>query len=265
MLSAIRYGARSVMTFSRPWLFLVLGAVSAVLMVMAYNWFAHELAISQVPRAPLPLTLFGAQLQVINVLGMMFLSVPVAAQFAQEYRYRTLALAFLVAPRRWTLFVSKIAFSAVYIVVSIIVAWIVLAIVGPLIPNPVQPNGGLSSFLTALNPNLPWAGSLGTMWWKILIYVLVYMAFVVAFAIITKSQALGVMIPFFYVLIVESFGAIVDVAEATWFPSVLRPFMFGQAWLTSDPQYPFAGVVFFGYALIALVTAFLLFIRRDSK
>lgn len=265
MLSALRYGARSVLTFSRPWLFLFLGTVSTVLIVMIYNYFAQQLAVAMGPRAPRTLTLFGAQLQVINAFALMFLSIPVAAQFAQEYRYRTLTLAFLIAPKRWTVFVSKLLFSALYVALSVLVAWIVMVFVGPLIPTPINPSGGLSSFLTALSPQLPWAGTLGDSWLKILIYVLVYMSFVVSFAIITKSQALGVMIPFFYLTFVESFGAIVDVAEATWFPQWLRPFMHGQAWLTNDPQLPHAGLMFFGYAAIAFAIAFVLFVRRDSK
>ncbi len=280
MVNALRYGLVSSLKLSKPFLFFFISAL-VLFCVVELSQVAVGL-VNQVqlqmgtPGATDPasfpgLSTFGAQASVMNALFLFFLSIPVAGQFAQEYRFNMLANTFLMAPNRIADFASKTVFALLYVLVSVGLLSLAVVLLGPLLPLKLQDGTATASPIFATSANITWTMTLENSWWRVLLYVFGYMVIVMSLSIITKSQTLGVLLPFFYLGLVETVASFADVLvtqksiETNWIPEQLRFFRNGQAWINQDAAFSNAGLIYFGSCLILLVISLLLFLRRDTK
>lgn len=270
MLNSLRYGFATFLSFSKPITFLVLALITTYIVVAATQIIA-TVVIGLMPDAEVQtLGVFGARVNVMNAMVMFFLSVPVAGQFAQEFRFNTLASTFLVAPNRYTLFISKAAFALTYVFASIGIIWASFNFTASIFP-PALSGKGIFGPLYSANFELGWKLEESSDWWKVLVYVAGYMVIVIAMATITRSQTLGVLIPVFYLLFVEhgiglAFGLYrLESSELFNIFDPLRFFMQGQAWVNADAAYPYAGLIYFGGVMAMFMWSFILFVRRDAK
>lgn len=285
MINALRYGLASFLRLSKPFTFVFIATFVFLLMVelsqvaLRATFVAQQVLSSVAPSTEVQaapaefsgMTMFAAQANVMNALVLMFLSIPVAGQFAQEYRYNTVANAFLLAPRRTAVFVSKLALVLVYVSSSVALMWIALLFLGPLLPDPIRDGTQMYSPLYAAGLDISWQLTFQESWWRVLLYVCGYMTVVSAFAVITKSQTLGVLIPLFFLGLIETAAHISDllldggVIQLAWIPDQLRFFLQGQAWVNQDAGFPYASSIYFGGCLGLMLLSLLLFIRRDTK
>ncbi len=280
MVNALRYGLVSFLKLSKPFLFFIISTV-VLFCVVELSQVAvdlvHQLQLQLgTPGAAdqepfLGLSTFGAQASVMNALFLFFLSIPVAGQFAQEYRFNMLANTFLMAPNRIAVFFSKTTFALLYVVVSLGLFSLAVPLVGPLLPLKLQDGQAAASPVFATSANITWTMTFEDSWWRVLLYILGYMAIVISISIITKSQTLGALLPFFYLGLVETVAAFADflVTEGqittNWIPEQLRFFRNGQAWINNDAAFPNAGLIYFGGCLLLLAVSLVLFVRRDTK
>jgi len=281
VVNALRYGLVSFLKLSKPFLFLLISAI-VLFCVVELSQVAVGL-VNQIqlqlgaPSAIDPelfrgLSVFGAQATVMNALFLFFLSIPVAGQFAQEYRFNMLANTFLMAPNRYAVFFSKTTFALLYVVVSLGLLSLVLPLIGPVLPLKLLADGtATASPVFATSANIAWTMTFEDSWWRVLLYVLGYMAIVIGISIITRSQTLGALLPFFYLGLVETVAAFADFLvaqnqiQANWIPEQLRFFRNGQAWINHDAAFPHAGLIYFGGCLVLLAVSLVLFVRRDTK
>jgi hypothetical protein len=280
MLNALRYGLVSFLKLSKPFLFFGLSAVT-LFCVFELSQVAVglvntiQLQLGE-PGAVDPLTFrglssFGAQSSVMNALVLFFLSIPVAGQFAQEYRFNMLANTFLMAPNRIAVFFSKTTFALLYVVVALAVLVLAVVLLGPLLPIALQDGTANASPVFATSANITWTMTFADSWWRVLLYILGYMVVVISLSIITKSQTLGALLPLFYLGLVETVAAFADFLvaqgqiETNWIPEQLRFFRNGQAWINNDPGFPQAGLIYFGVCLVILAVSLILFVRRDTR
>lgn len=281
MVNALRYGLVSFLKLSKPFLFLLISALVLFCIVELSQVAAglvHQIQVQlgtpgAAEQEPFPgLSIFGAQASVMNALFLFFLSIPVAGQFAQEYRFTMLANTFLMAPNRIAVFASKTAFALLYVVVSLVLLSFAVALFGPALPLRIQDDGtATASPIFATSANISWTMTFEDSWWRVLLYILGYMAIVISISIITKSQTLGALLPFFYLGLVETVAAFADFLvaqnqiQANWIPEQLRFFRNGQAWINHDATFPNAGLIYFGGCLVLLVVSLVLFVRRDTR
>ncbi len=280
MVNALRYGLVSFLKLSKPFLFLLISA-AVLFCVVELSQVAVGL-VNQIqiqlgaPSAVDPelfrgLSVFGAQASVMNALFLFFLSIPVAGQFAQEYRFTMLANTFLMAPNRIAVVFSKTTFALLYVVVSLGLFSLAVPVVGPLLPLKLEDGTATASPLFATSANISWTMTFEESWWRVVLYILGYMVIVISTSIITKSQTLGALLPFFYVGLVETVAAFADFLvtqgqiTTNWIPEQLRFFRNGQAWINSDAAFPHAGLIYFGGCLVLLAVSLFLFVRRDTK
>lgn len=287
MINALRYGFATFLSFSKPLTFLILAGVAFTLVVeigQAINIqslsFYQSMVESGAPPKELaglemfrPFSTIGVQTGILNALVLLFLSVPVAGQFAQEYRFQTLATTFLIAPRRSAVFVSKTFFALLYVTAAVGIIWLVVTLLGPVLPAPITvgpESTGVFNPAYTVGGDLDWKLA-SSDWWRVLLYVLGYMLIVISMAIITKSQTLGVLVPVFYLGFVETTAAVSDSINLTklktgdWIADEFRFFLQGHAWINQDADYPLAGFIYFGGILVLLGLSFWLFVRRDAK
>jgi hypothetical protein len=280
VVNALRYGLVSFLKLSKPFLFLLISA-AVLFCVVELSQVAVGL-VNQIqiqlgaPSAVDPelfrgLSVFGAQASVMNALFLFFLSIPVAGQFAQEYRFTMLANTFLMAPNRIAVVFSKTTFALLYVVVSLGLFSLAVPVVGPLLPLKLEDGTATASPLFATSANISWTMTFEESWWRVVLYILGYMVIVISTSIITKSQTLGALLPFFYVGLVETVAAFADFLvtqgqiTTNWIPEQLRFFRNGQAWINSDAAFPHAGLIYFGGCLVLLAVSLFLFVRRDTK
>ncbi len=280
MVNALRYGLVSFLKLSKPFLFLLI-STAVLFCVVELSQVAVGL-VNQIqiqlgaPSAVDPelfrgLSVFGAQASVMNALFLFFLSIPVAGQFAQEYRFNMLANTFLMAPNRIAVFFSKTTFALLYVVVSLGLFSLAVPVVGPLLPLKLEDGTATASPLFATSANISWTMTFEESWWRVVLYILGYMVIVISTSIITKSQTLGALLPFFYVGLVETVAAFADFLvtqgqiTTNWIPEQLRFFRNGQAWINNDATFPHAGLIYFGGCLVLLAVSLVLFVRRDTK
>ena len=299
MLNAARYALASFPTFGRPTLFLLLSVAAVVTVVRTTPFVLEPLLNSGITNAGQPstqlpnLSVLGANLSVMSPLVLVFLSFPVAAQFAHEYKFKIISTTFLVAPRRLAVFGMKSLVTLLYVTVVLSLSWIALQTLSTVMPDtfPLPRNGFNSSFWYvvghySLQPSDGFAWNslqFGDVWWKALLYVCGSMLVVLSLSVITKSQALGITYALVFFAITEItpavmpylggiLGQVFGPAGANFvlffqetFGAAVRFFFNGQAWLTSDPRYPFAGVFFFGTIAFFTLIAARVFVRRDPK
>lgn len=302
MINATRYGLSTFLSFSKPVTFLLLATFTFLLAaeiaqvinaIVFEQYTALKAQLAAMDPAELgqmtgtdpdylktleifrPLSVFGSQLVVLNGLVLFFLSVPVAGQFAQEYRFGTLATTFLIAPRRIAVFSSKVFFALVYVAASVGIMWLIIAVAGKWLPAPiglpVESSTGVFSPVYPAGGEFAWNLASSNDWWRVLLYVLGYMLIVVSISILTKSQTLGVLVPVFYLGFVETAAAASDslnvagVKSGDWIADPFRFFLQGHAWINQDAEYPLAGAIYFGVILILLALSLWAFVRRDAK
>lgn len=285
MVNAFRYGLASFFRMSKPIFFFFLSSLVALLVIELSQFViglqqslqnSQAMMTSSGDEMPVAapftgLTTFAAQGSVMNALVLFFLSIPVAGQFAQEYRFNTLANTFLIAPKRPAVFLSKAGFALGYVTVAIAVMWLAIDLFGSKLPVPVTNGSEAFSPLYVTSSNITWSMNFDSSWWRVLLYVCGYMSIVISISIITKSQTLGALLPFFYLGLVESAAAISDTLltvgaiSKDWIPEQLRFFVHGQAWVNSDSAFANSGYIYFGGCLFLLALGFLLFTKRDTK
>lgn len=287
MINALRYGLATFLSFSKPLTFLLLSTLTFLLVTQigqVINQLIETanqgLSSSTGGQSELEylstfrsLSEFGAQTSVMNALVLFFLSVPVAGQFAQEYRFNTLANTFIAAPRRAAVFLSKTFFALVYVAASVAIMWAIISVFGRALPAPLNQPGSTGIFNPAYSAggDFVWQLKPDEDWWRIVLYVFGYMFIVISFSVITQSQTLGVLIPVFYLGFVESAAAISDAVNMTqvkqgdWIPDQLRFFVQGHAWINQDPSYEFAGLIYFGGIAALMGVSLWLFVRRNAS
>lgn len=266
LINALRYGFASFLRFSKPLTFSALAAGASYLIIFLTQWYyGQDLAIES-------LSLYGGQSVVMNSLVLFFLSLPVAAQFAQEYRFGTLGSTLLIAPKRLVLFMSKTIFALLYVAVSVILIWVIIFSSSPLFGFLPSTEGTNFSFLAVAGGSFDWtkiASDYGTALVSLMCYIFGYMLIVISLSVATKSQTLGAIIPFFYLGLVETLATLSDylvnrgAMKDDWIPESFRLFEKGQAWLVSDPNFQNSGLVYFGIAFAAFAGSALLFQRRS--
>lgn len=296
MINALRYAVASFSTFGRPILFIFLNSTAVVMITVITTMVLQPVLSATLPgmeaETALPfMSVLGASLSVISPGAMLLLAIPVAAQFAHEYKFNILATTFLSAPRRLAVFVSKTLMTAIYVVLVVAISWLVLRTLGQTMPKefPFPENGYDSSFLYVIDYPLDpldgfdWHGmEFADSWAKIMMYVLGAMLIVLSFSVLTRSQALGITYGFLFFGVIELLAGLLPVlpqilgsvlGPATGpviaiLSFIIAPFRFmynGQAWLTNDPGSPLAGVYFFGTVALFVVLAAVVFVRRDPK
>lgn len=269
MLNALRYGFATFLSFSKPLTFFLLAALTTYIVVEVTQIITST--FGQIPDSTLePLGIFGAQLMVMNVMVMFFLSVPVAGQFAQEYRFTTLSNTFLIAPQRISVFVSKTVFALLYVFAAIAIIWVSFRFTATPLPLPLTGSGTLSP-LVSTDLEFTWQMISVDDRWKVLLYITGYMLIVISLAIVTRSQTLGVLLPMFYLLFIEPglmfASGYFAVMQLTWlkFIDFFRIFTHGQAWVNGEPFFPYGGIVYFGVTAMMVLWSLVLFVRRDSN
>ena len=258
MLNAIRYGFASFLGFSKPVIFFLLAAFSA--------WGVIYLTKQGVAATGKTLSILGAQSVVMNALVMFFISIPVAGQFSQEYRFKTLGATLLMVPHRLYLLISKTLFALIYVALAVGLLWGLIAGLSNFLG--LTATGVSYSFLAVTGANFSWNLSGLDSLLRILFYVFGYMLIVISISVLTKIQALGVLIPMLYLLILESIGAASDEAQKRGFianpiiPEWLRIFKEGQAWINGDTG---AGLAFFSFSLVMFVISAFVFSKRSAS
>jgi hypothetical protein len=260
VINALRYGFASFLSFSKPFTFLLLSIVSSGALFSLALGPAQGVLGQQ-------MSILGAQTLAMNALILLFVSVPVAGQFAQEYRFKTLGAALLAAPQRVPLFLAKNLFGLIYVAAVVAANWLFLDLFGRAMGLGNQ--GTNYSIFALTGGGFSWRFTGLDAYWRMMLYIFGYMLIVIALSIVTRSQTLGILIPFFYLGIIETLGAISDglvKIHAISGPFIAGQFRFfnqGQAWINADAHHPSAGLVYFGVAAGLFALSVLLFARRD--
>lgn len=261
MINAVRYGLATFLTFSKPLTFFGLAIATSIFFLEMSVGGNNELSREG-------LSYFGAQTLAMNALVLFFISVPVAGQFAQEYRFKTITSTLLMVPSRMKLFLSKTFFALLYALTSVLLMWGFMQLLG--VSQRIVATGKNYSLFALTSGNFHWSSTGVDAYARMAAYILGYMLIVIAISVATRSQTLGTLIPFLYLAIVESIAATSDaliklkVIQGPLIPDSFRFFQKGQAWINSDPHYPMAGIYYFGVCLIAFASSAVLFSRRSA-
>lgn len=189
---------------------------------------------------------FSGSVLILTLVPLVTLA---AMAFGGEYRFGLIRQTLTAFPRRTPVFLAKLL-----VVVGYVVAFTVLAMALVLAATQI--------LRTNVEPVPDWA-SLGSGMGRALAFAVGYCLFAFALSVITRNQAIAIIIPIVWAIIVEQvlLGFLANRFE--WLPKVL-PISSGATFVAGGQDMWLGAGVFAGWLLAALIAGWILFTRRDA-
>ena len=186
----------------------------------------------------------GSQLLILVPLATL-----AAMAFGGEYRFGLIRTTLTAFPRRSGVFLAKFWVVSVYLVVFLLLCVALVLAAGQFVPSRVD---------AAIDP-LPMLGFVG----RFLAFGLMFCMFAFALAVITRMQALAIIIPVLWALIVEGVLSGILASKFEWLPKVL-PITAGSNFVAAGEEWQQGGLVMLAWVVVFMLIAWLLLLRRDA-
>ena len=245
-MAVVRYEQRRISSIRSTWIIIVLTLVLAGLFATATAAIGNiDIDTgNRVGVAPLKTVLST----LINPIVLVPLSVLAAMAFGGEYRFGLIRLTLTTFPQRTKVFFAKLWVVVLWMLLSLVAALALVLLI---------------SWLYRANINFnPLEIENVTFVLRGLLYALGYCLFTFALVMITRNQALSIVVVILWTLLVEQLlvGFLGDRFE--WLPKAL-PMTSGAAFVAGDDLLR-NGVVFVGFLVAFLALGWALFSRRDA-
>lgn len=245
-MAIVAYEQRRIRTIRSTWV------VLAVTVALAAGIAAATAALINIDPetgqrgAPAPLV------DVLNNLSSPLILVPVsvlaAMAFGGEYRFGLMRQTLTLFPRRTPVFLAKLCVVSVWMVVFAFLAALAMLGVAALFPN-----------------NLVYEPLSGDVWLLVLrsiAFCLGYGLIVFALVLLTRNQALSIIVPLIWALVVETLLSGFLGSRIDWLDKAL-PMQAGAGFAAGNDMASNAAV-FFGTAVVFLIVGWAVFKRRDA-
>lgn len=193
-----------------------------------------------------------AMSQVMNTISspivLVGLSAMAAMAFGGEYRFGLIRLTLTSFPRRTSVFGAKLLVVVVWLLAFLLLSAVVMVGVSALFRDSVIFEPFSTSTLGALLRSL--------------LFGLAFCLFAFAFVLITRNQALSIIIPLLWALLVEQLLTGFLGSKYEWLPKVL-PMTSGQGFINGEDMIR-NGAVYFGTLAVLLLIGWALLSRRDA-
>ncbi len=245
-MAVVRYEQRRITSIRSTWIIIVLT------LVLAGLFAAGTAAIGNVDLATgnrvgvAPLTNVLATL--INPIVLVPLSVLAAMAFGGEYRFGLIRLTLTTFPQRTKVFFAKLWVVVLWMLLTLIVTLALVLLISWLYRNNINFNP-----LEIANVTYVLRG---------LLYALGYCLFTFALVLITRNQALSIVVVILWTLLVEQLLVGFLGSRFEWLPKAL-PMSSGAGFVTGDDMLR-NGLVFLGFLVVFLAAGWALFSRRDA-
>ncbi len=245
-MAVVAYEQRRIRTLRSTWVILFVTLVLAGGTAALVAAFANIDPVTGERVGLSPLT--GVLSSVISPMVLVPVSVLAAMAFGGEYRFGLIRQTLTTFPRR-----TQVFFGKMWVVVLWMLAYLILSlllIVG--VAYLFRSNVDVDLLATE---NLTYA-------LRALGYGIVYGLFAFALALITRNQALAIVILVLWTVVVESLLVAVLGSRLEWLPDVL-PMTAGSAFVDGDEMLRNAAV-FVGLLVAFLAAGWGLFVKRDA-
>ncbi len=254
-MSVLLYEWRRISTLRSTWILSGLGLLQALLILVLPLALSVEVTQSSSTSLNdlIPVT--------IVPIFIIFMSTIAAAAFGHDYRHGTIRTSLSLFPNRLELFLGRVTIALLF--TAGVFATTVLALI----------------LTTTL-----WSSATGGFEWttfwpafiRTLLYMTIYNVGVIAIVMLTRIQALGIVVPLMMTLAVEGIITFILSSRYPWISDYM-PYVEGISWAvgaTYDSSYDYTSIaavftsiplIFVGFNAVLLIIALLLFQRRDAS
>lgn len=244
-MAIVAYENRRIRTIRSTWIILLIAVALAAALAAGLSALAN-LDPQTGERVGL-----GSLTSIIAVayspIVLVPLSVMAAQSFGGEYRFGMIRLTLSSFPRRTNVMLGKLWVVTLWVVAFIVATMITALVVARFFPQYVD---------FTLDP------ALGLFALRALAYALAYCLLVFALVVITRNQALSIVLVLLWTVLIEQLALSLLGSRFTWLSKVL-PMASGSMFVEGQDMLRNAAV-FFGTTLVALLIGWLLFLRRDA-
>lgn len=245
-MAVVAYEQRRIRTIRSTWVIL------AVTLALAAALAALTAALSNIDpetgQRGAPATMDVVLSTVSNPIVLVPISVLAAMAFGGEYRFGLIRQTLTAFPRRTSVFLAKLWVSVLWMTVFLLLAAVVVLAVSFLFKS----NLVFEPFTVT---NLAVIG-------RSVLYGLGYSLFAFALVLITRNQALSIVIVILWTLLVESILVSFLGSRYEWLPKAL-PMTSGSGFVAGDDLLR-NGLVFGAWLLVFLLLGWALLQRRDA-
>ena len=245
-MAVVAYEQRRIRTIRSTWVIL------AVTLALAAALAALTAALSNIDpetgQRGAPATMDVVLSSVSNPIVLVPISVLAAMAFGGEYRFGLIRQTLTAFPRRTAVFMAKLWVSVLWMAAFLLLAAVVVLAVSFLFKS----NLVFEPFTVT---NLAVIG-------RSILYGIGYSLFAFALVLITRNQALSIVIVILWTLLVESILISFLGSRYEWLSKVL-PMASGSSFVAGDDLLR-NGVVFGAWLLGFLLLGWLLLLRRDA-
>ncbi|HQZ84014.1 MAG: type transport system permease protein [Actinomycetota bacterium] len=250
-MAVVKYERRRIRTIRSTWVILILTLLltaGVTALVIAAGNIDPETGqdLGDATGDQVMSAVFSGSVLILTLVPLVTLA---AIAFGGEYRFGLIRQTLTAFPRRTPVFLAKLL-----VVVGYIVAFLVLAMALVLAATQV--------FRNSVGPIPDWT-VLGLSMGRALAFAVGYCLFAFALAVITRNQAIAIIIPIVWAVIVESVLLGFLGSRFEWLPKVL-PINSGSIFVQGEQDMWQGAGVFLAWILAALIGGWILFTRRDA-
>ncbi|MFI0432750.1 MAG: ABC transporter permease [Candidatus Nanopelagicales bacterium] len=244
-MAIVTYENRRVRTIRSTWIILALSLILAGAMAAALSALANldPQTGERIGKGSLTSIIALAYSPIVLVP----VSVMAAQSFGGEYRFGMIRLTLSSFPRRSNVMLGKLWVISLWILAFVFASMLVAVAVARVFPQYVD---------FTIDP------AVGLYALRALAYSLAYCLIVFALVVITRNQALSIVLVLLWTLLIEQLLLEFLGGKFPWLDKAL-PMTSGAMFVEGQRMLPNAAI-FFGTTLVALLAGWLLFLRRDA-
>jgi ABC-2 type transport system permease protein len=245
-MAVVAYEQRRISTIRSTWVIL------AVTVALAGGLAALTAALSNIDsetgQRGAPATMDTVLSSVSNPIVLVPISVLAAMAFGGEYRFGLIRQTLTAFPRRTSVFLAKLWVSVLWMAAFLLLAAVVVLAVSFLFKSNLV-------FEPFTATNLAVIG-------RSILFGIGYSLFAFALVVMTRNQALSIVIVILWALLVETIITGFLGSRYEWLPKVL-PMTSGSGFVGGEDVLR-NGMVFGAWLLVFLLVAWVLLLRRDA-
>ncbi|TXH40882.1 MAG: hypothetical protein E6Q90_12860 [Actinobacteria bacterium] len=244
-MAIVAYENRRIRTIRSTWIILLITLVLAGALTAGFSAMANldPATGERVGRG----TLISVLAVLLSPIVLVPLSVMAAQSFGGEYRFGMIRLTLSTFPRRTRVMLAKLWTISLWVLAFLVLTTVVALVVAQLFPQYVE---------FALD------GTIALYVLRALAYGLAYCLWVFALVLITRNQALSIVLVLVWALLIEPVALQLLGGKFPWLDKAL-PMTAGAAFAQGDRMLPSAGL-YFGTTVVLLLIGWLVFTRRDA-
>ncbi|MDQ1247304.1 MAG: type transport system permease protein [Actinomycetota bacterium] len=245
-MAVVAYEQRRIRTIRSTWIILVVTLALAAAIAALTAGLANIDPVSGQRGAPVPMR--DVLAAVSNPIVLIPVSVLAAMAFGGEYRFGLIRQTLTAFPRRTRVFLAKMWVASLWMLAILVLAALVIVAVA----------FGFRSNLIFEPLTVENLGIVG----RSLLFGIGYCLYAFALVVITRNQALSIVILIVWTLLVESLLTGFLAGRWEWLPQAL-PMSAGSRFVAGEDLL-LSAAVFFGLLVALLLIAWAVFTRRDA-